>query len=103
MSRKTTLTFGTFYNDCKFFYAKGNDVELGVIHKTWNGVSASLFLGESGAWTEEIPVFKCKYTKECESFLRKLFNDKQRLVDLIEAYRAEQNAQLDALTNRLTH
>ncbi len=105
MSRKTTkitLTFDSFENGVKFFYAKGSDKELGVIHKTWNGVSASLFLGESGAWTEEIPVGKFAYTKDCESFLRKLFSDKQRLVDVIENYRADHNAQLDALVNRLT-
>ena len=103
MSRKTTLTFDSFENGCKFFYSKGSDTELGVIHKTVFGVEASIFLGERGAWSQEIPVFEGGYTKDCESFLRKLFNDKQRLVDLIEAYRAEQNAKLDALTNRLTN
>jgi len=103
MSRKTTLTFQTYYNDAKFFYAKGNDTELGVIRKTPFGVEASMFIGERGAWTQEIPVFEGGYTKDCESFLRKLFADKQKLVDVIEAYRAEQNAQLDALTNRLTN
>ena len=103
MSRKTTLTFDSFENGCKFFYSKGSDTELGVLHQTITGVSASIFLEERGAWSEEMPVGEFAYTKDCESFLRKLFNDKQRLVDLIEAYRAEQNAKLDALTNRLTN
>ena len=103
MSRKTHLTFDTYENGCKFFYPKGSDTELGVIYQTVTGVYACLFLEARGAWSEEMPVGEFAYTKDCESFLRKLFSDKQRLVDVIEAYRAEQNAKLDALTNRLTN
>jgi hypothetical protein len=79
-------------------------VELGVLHKDtlFNSVQANLFLGTRGAWSQQIPVGdEFTYTKDAEAFLRKLFNDKQRLVDVIETYRAEQNALLDALTNRL--
>lgn len=100
---KITITFDRFENGCKFFYPKGSETEIGVIHQMGRGVSASIFLESRGAWSEEIPVGEFAYTKDCESFLRKLFNDKQRLVDVIETYRTEQNNKLDALTNRLTN
>jgi hypothetical protein len=102
---KTTLTFDNFENGCKFFYAKGSDTdtELGVIHQTIFGCTANLFLGERGAWSQQIPVGEFTYTKDAESHLRKLFNDKSLLVTFLEMYRAEQNAKLDALTLRITH
>ena len=100
--QKTTLTFDTYENDCKFFYAKGSDPELGVIHKTIFGCTANLFLGARGAWSQQITVGEFTYTRDAEAFLRKIFADKQRLVDVIEDYRQEQNESLDALTQRLT-
>ena len=100
---KITLAFQDFEGeDCKFFFDKKNPSrELGVIynHGRGQGYSASIFV--NGAWSLEIPVGGFTTCARAESACRKLFSDRQLLVNHIESFRQELNNEIDLLSHSL--